>query len=84
VDPAEVGGLHQVVSEMTFSCRFQAKAKNEKVITLSTDNRQRRDGGRNSDDNKWNQKQRFICMQQVKEDRVLMLCGDCCKVCNNK
>jgi hypothetical protein len=28
MDPAEVGGLHQVVSEPLFVCRFQVKRKN--------------------------------------------------------
>jgi hypothetical protein len=69
VDPAEVGGLHQVVSEpMIFvpSVDFR-QAKREKrdfrqkrkTVTLFTDKGER---GRNSGNIKWNQKQRFICI----------------------
>jgi hypothetical protein len=53
LEEKEYSDTHQVVSKMIFVCRFQTKEKGGDRYFVQ---RQRRDGGRNFGNIKWNQK----------------------------
>jgi hypothetical protein len=69
VDPAEVGGLRHVVSELIFlSVDFRQKRK-EETVTLFT--------------GKGETVGEILMTSSGIRSRVLMLYGDCCRVCSS-